>query len=169
MATLYGGARDSWGQKRIPKLCFVSLFERTTIPLGRKSSSEHTVGEQEHRTYTPPHSRALRSMIEASTAHSAQRTHAAHSAQRTAHSTQSIIQHYIAHWTTFHYIQHSTIYSILLYTAFYDVLSLPCANFRWPVRAISKQPRQQSVGTEILPNLTTEDDGSTAIKSSHLH
>ena len=168
MASLYGGARDSWGQKRIPKLCFVSLFERTTIPLGRKSSSEHTVGEQEHRTYTPPHSTALRSMIEASTAHSARMQRTAHSAQRTAHSTQSIIQHYIAQWTTFHYIQHSTIYSILLYTAFYDVLSLPCANFRWPVRAISKQPRQQSVGTEILPNLTTEDEGSTAIKSSHL-
>ena len=104
MASLYGGARDSWGQKRIPKLCFVSLFERTTIPLGRKSSSDHTVGEQEHSTYPHPHSRASRSMIEPETQRiSARMQRTAHSAQRAAHSTQSITQHYIVHSITRHY------------------------------------------------------------------
>ena len=112
VATLYGGARDSWGQRRIPKLCFVSLSERTTIPLGRKSSSEHTVGEQEHRAYNPPRSTALRSMIEASTAHSARMERTAHSAQRTAHSAQH---------TEYHPALYCTMGDIPLYTAFYYI------------------------------------------------
>ena len=53
VASLYGGARDSWGQKRIPKLCFVSLFERTTIPLGSNNSGDHTVRGTFERTALP--------------------------------------------------------------------------------------------------------------------
>ena len=135
VASLYGGARDSWGQKRIPKLCFVSLFERTTIPLGSNNSGDHTVGELlNERPYR--RERGARATIP----------------WGTSVAPQSCV---LRDPTT---------------SLYHDYVSLNwCASFSCAAQAISKHACQQSVGNKILRNLTTEDEGRNAIKTSHIH
>lgn len=47
VASLNGGARGRWGQKYSTASIVVSLFERTALPVGMKSSSDPSGGDEE--------------------------------------------------------------------------------------------------------------------------